>query len=138
MPENIEIKIERDSIQSIIEAKVQTAVMEALLPHKEKFVEALVDKALLTKSKDSSYNYTKKDEIPTVLEHMVRTIIAEEARAAITEWAKSHREEIGEAIRKKMATKAWGKKAAYHIAEQMATCHDYNFTLVVKPTCGCE
>lgn len=133
MTENISLQIERNSIQAIIETHVQTAVMEALVPHKDRFVQELVEKSLLQKSTDNAYRYERDEKTPTVLEHMVRTIIAEEAKKAITRWAESHREEIAEKIHAAMKTKRFGRTIAAQIAEQMATASEYRFKLQVTP-----
>lgn len=129
--DNISVEISNDSVRSIIEAHVQTAVMEALLPHKEEFVRELVERSLLAKSKHEDYHYINKKVKPTVLEHMVRTIIADEARKGIEAWAESHREEIAANIQKAMSSKKFGRTMAMNIAQQMAECNEYKFRLEV-------
>ena len=132
MTESIKVEISQDSVQQIIKAKVQAAVMDALLPHKEKLVEELVASSLCAKSNAEEYRYNR-DKAPTVLEHMVRNIIAEEARKGIVAWAESHREEIAEKIRKQMATKKFSNMYAANVAEQMAKAHEYRFKLEITP-----
>lgn len=133
MSEAIKLEISNDSIKQVINANVHMAVTQALLPHKEEFIKQLVETALLTKSKSDDYRYKNDKEIPTVLEDMVRRIIAEEAKAAIIEWAQSHRKEIGEQIRKAMSSGRFGKAMAMQIAEKMATAQDYRFSMTVSP-----
>lgn len=133
MSEGMKLEIPGDSLQKIIGAHVQTAVMEALLPHKEDLVRKLVETALLKPCKDDAYRYANDRDKPTELEHMVRVIIAEEAQKGIRAWAESHRAEIAEKIRKAMTTKSWGAKMAANIADQMATADHYRFDLKVTP-----
>lgn len=130
--DSIKVEISQSSVQEIIKAKVQAAVLDALMPHKEKLVEDLVAASLCAKSRKEEYRY-HREKAPTVLEDMVRTIIAEEARKGIVAWAESHREEIAEKIRKQMATKKFSNMYAANVAEQMAKAHEYRFKLEITP-----
>ena len=132
MPENIKLEIARESIQSVIEAQVHLAVAQALRPHGDQFVQEIVERALLQKSSADDYRHERDDKKPTVLERMVRKIIAEEARKGIQEWAESHRPQIAENIRKAMASRRFGAKIAAQIARQMAEAHQYYFKLEVN------
>ncbi len=63
MSENIQVSISNDSVRTIIEAHVQTAVMQALLPHSERFVRELVETALLRKDDNLADNRYKKEVV---------------------------------------------------------------------------
>lgn len=129
----IKIEVSQESVQQIIKAKVNAAVMEALLPHKEQFVREIVERSLCSKSTADEYRYKNEKDVPTVLEHMVRCVIAEEAKAAIKEWAQSHRQEIADRIRAQMQTQRWSNGIAAQIAQQMAEANEYRFKIEVTP-----
>lgn len=133
--ENIQVSISNDSVQTIIKAHVQTAVMQALLPHSERFVRELVETALLRKDDNLGSNrYKKENEKITVLEDMVRNIIAQEAEKAIKEWAESHRAQIAEQIKRAINTQGFAKKWAMQMVEGMLAATVYNFNVEVQPT----
>ena len=134
MSENIQVSISNDSVQTIIKAHVQTAVMQALLPHSERFVRELVETALLRKNDNSDVNrYKKEHEKITVLEEMVRSIIAQEAEKAIKEWAEGNRTQIGEQIKKAISAQGFAKKWAMQMVEGMMSATTYGFRVEVNP-----
>jgi len=133
MGEQIQVSISNDSVQSIIKAHVQTAVLQALMPHSEKFVREIVEQSLLHKPENHDMNrYKKEHERVTQLEIMVRQIIAKEAETAIKEWAESHRIQIAEQIRKSIAAQGFAKKFAMSMVESMLQSTTYGFKVEVK------
>ncbi len=133
MSEAIKLEIKQESIQAIISAHVQTAVMEALLPHKEQFVEELVRTSLLSKP-DNEYNrYKQEHQKITLLEEMVRKIIAEEAKKAVIAWAESHREEIAKNIQKQLKSSRFAQQAAMSMVETMLQADEYRMKVEVTP-----
>jgi hypothetical protein len=133
MTDSIKVEISQDSVQQIIAAKVQAAVAQALTGNSADLIEKLVAASLCSKSKDEQYRYGDESKKPTVLEHIVRTMIAEEARKGILAWAESHREQIAEKIRLRMASKKWTSEAAVAIADQLVRATEYRFKLEVQP-----
>ena len=133
MSEEIQVKISQESVQQIIKAHVQVAVMNALKPHSEQLCKELVEKSLLSKNENSEFNRYKRDhEKITVLEEIVQRMIAEEAAAAIKAWAEGHREEIAENIRKSLATSSMAKKWALSMVDAMLAASVYSFKVEVK------
>jgi len=128
----INLHLPAGSIESIIAAHVQAAVLTALKPHGEELVQKLVEQALLQKSKHETYRYEQEARKPTVLEHLVKEIIAEEARKAIVAWVEGHREQIAEKIRKRMGSQQWASVVAKKIATDLSEM-DFRFTLSVNP-----
>ena len=131
--EEIQVSISQESVQAIIKAHVQTAVMNALKPHSEQFVRELVEKSLLTKAENSEHNRYKRDsEKITILEEITRKMIADEATAAIKEWAESHRAEIAIQIRKSLASSKMANKFALSMVESMLAATTYGFKVEIK------
>lgn len=133
MAEDINLTISNVSIKSIIESHVQTAVLAALRPHSEQFVRELVERSLLVKSKDDKYRYSNEDQKPTVLEHIVRTIIAEEATKAIREWAESNRSEVAKQIRKSITSAGFSSRWANQMVDSLVKAEEYRFSVNVSP-----
>ena len=132
MSDDITVEIKQESVQKIIAAKVNAAVMEALVPHQKALVEKLVEAALCTESTDNEYRYDHGKK-PSVIEHMVLKIIREEAQKGIQEWAESRREEIAASIRASLSTKKYGRSIAMSIAENLANCEKWHFRVAVSP-----
>lgn len=130
--DSIKVEISQDSVQQIIAAKVQAAVAQALTGNSADLIEKLVAASLCAKSNKEEYRYNR-EKAPTVLEDIVRTMIAEEARKGILAWAQSHREEIAEKIRIRMASKKWTQEASVAIADQLVRATEYRFKLEVQP-----
>lgn len=129
---SIKVEIAQESVQEVIQNEVRLAVLAAMDPHKEKLMAEIVNQSLLAKSQDNGYRYKKDHEVPTVLEHMVRQMIREEAEKGIKEWVQGHRVEIAEKIRKQMATQRFGKALAYQVVEQLCDT-DFRFHMTVTP-----
>lgn len=134
MSESIQVSISQDSVQQIIQAQVQAAVMAALRPHSDQFVKEMIEKSLLVVNEGSDRNrYASQGKKVTVLQEIVEKIIIEEATAAIKDWASGHREEIAKNIHTSINTNRFSKAFALQIVESMLKATAYNFKVEVTP-----
>jgi hypothetical protein len=134
MPEDIQVTISQDSIQKIIETKVNAAVIAALTPNSDLFIEKMVSAALNAKSQDDKYRYDSSDKKPTVLGHMVITAIQDEAKKAIQQWLEEHREKLKA---KMHAALRVDKKLAAKLVDtfiaELVSAQSYSFVCNVGP-----
>ena len=86
----MEVKIDNATLQPIIEAKIQAAILEALSGDTAKMVEAIVAQSL--KQKADSYGNK------TVLQKTVETVIQDAAKSAIQAWIAEHKALIHAAV----------------------------------------
>jgi hypothetical protein len=117
MPENIQVSISQESVQQIIDAKIQAAVMQALQPNADKLVDQLVTKVLTQESPAEKYRYgyhNKKK--PTVLQEMLETMVEEQVRLALRDWLEQNKEQFAKKLRDYIAKKP---QFATAMAEQM-------------------
>lgn len=135
MPDEIQVSISQASVKQIIEAKVQTAVAEALKPHGNDFVDSMVREVLLAKSGDEKYRYANDRDKPTVLGHMVNKIIEEEARKALVEWAEKNRPLIAKRMQECIAKNPrFAATVADSLVQSLAEAmqHAWNFKVHVE------
>lgn len=131
-PDDIQISVSQESVQSIINAHIHAAVTKALLPQGEKLVAELVERSLFRKDIEAN-RYRNEQQKVTFLEDLVQRIIAEEAEKGIKAWAEAHRDKIAEQIQKAIAAKRFGEGWAMQIVEAMLGANQYNFKVEVQP-----
>ena len=97
---DVDIKVSKDVIKGIIEAKVQTAITEAMSSERgvvERLVAATLDQKVDTKGQRSTYRDENKQ---TYLEYLCRDVLQEGAKEAIKLWAEERKEVLmGEFLR---------------------------------------
>jgi hypothetical protein len=134
MADDIQVTISQDSIKQIITAKVQAAVAESLRPYGSKFVDEIVEKALLVKSSAEEYRYSRDENKPTVLGHMINQMIREETTKAIQQWAEENRAELSKRLRESMRRNVgWANRLADQMLASMVSATKYEFQVNVTP-----
>lgn len=131
MAEQIDIKISQESITQIIGAHVQAAVASALSKDSATLIDTLVRESLLVRSNAEEYRYNGSKPTPTVLEHMVRVMLREEAEKGIKAWAEENRAEIAKKIKASINKAGFANKWAAQVVEAMLGSNSYSFHTVV-------
>ncbi len=134
MADEIQVSISQASVQQIIEAKVNTAIIAALTPNADAFIEVLVTRALNAKASGERYRYTNEREIPTVLNEMVMDMIREETRSALKRWIEENRAKFAEKFDRALReNKTLTTKIADSMIMALLAANQYNFRVVIEP-----
>lgn len=105
MADQVDIKVSEGLVRSIIEAKVQAAISEALMDHAG-VVEQVVSAALQQKVDDNGQvsKYSSENRF-TYLEWLCRSVIRTAATEATVRWAATRQKELEEEFFKQLQTK---------------------------------
>jgi cell division ATPase FtsA len=130
MSEDIQVSISQESIQSIVRARIQTELFQALTKDGggERIIQALVTEALSRKVKPHGGGYT---EIPFITD-LVEQMIQAETRKAFVAWLEGNRDKIQGAILKAIEKdKTLPVRILSNLLEGAA--NQYRCTVEIKP-----
>lgn len=104
MSEPVELKISSEVIKPIIQAKINTAIIEALGGHKdliESFLDAWMTRKVDSDGKESNYNSTKPR-----IDYLLTKMLEEALKESLAELLKQRKGEIALEFAKYFKTKA--------------------------------
>lgn len=133
-PDEIQVSISQASVKQIIEAKVQAAIVAALTPNADAFIDAIVTKALNVKASGERYRYARDNDIPTVLNEMVMDMVRAETQQALKRWMEKNREKFADKFDKALRdNKELTKKIADSMITALLAANAYNFIVKIEP-----
>jgi hypothetical protein len=132
MAEPATIAIPNDVIQPIVQARIQAAIIEALVPHKNLVADAVTAALGVKVDSDGKVNNYPSYNTYTLLQHLAHKAVADAAKEALKEYLEQSKDGIKARVKKELEKKSSILATALVDGFEKSIATTYGFSLTVN------